>query len=139
LRRKVASERGDDEEAVLRWADARKRFPLLQFGYQGGYRQLLKLGRYTDAETILIAAIDRFPTEAWPATEYALLAHVQQDWSSAATRWEAVRAIWPDRRDGYLHGIAALDALGLCEEAALLKAEHHRRFAPESGAGHDKQ
>ena len=55
----LANKRGDKEEAVLRWADTRRRFPELPFGYQGGFRQLVEMGRYAEAEAILLAAIDR--------------------------------------------------------------------------------
>jgi tetratricopeptide (TPR) repeat protein len=136
---RLASQRGDNEEAVLRWADARKRFPLLQFGYQGGFRELLKLGRYSEAETILLTAIDRFPAEAWPIAESASLAHLRLDWTSAAARWGTVRAGWPDRRDGYLRGIEALDALGRYEEAVQLRRDYDSRFGPLSGIRHDNQ
>jgi tetratricopeptide (TPR) repeat protein len=127
---RLADQRGDKEEAVLRWADTQRRFPLLPFGYQGGFRQLMEMDRHIDAGAILLAAIRRFPTEAWPAVEYALLAHTRQDWAVAATRWAAVRASWPDRRDGYLRGIEASAALGHQEEVVQLRIQYERRFAP---------
>jgi tetratricopeptide (TPR) repeat protein len=126
---RLANRRGDKEEAVLRWADTRRRFPLLPVGYQEGFRQLVKMGRWADAETLLLAAGGRFPAEAWPAVEYASLAHVRQDWAAAAARWAAVRAGWPDRPDGYLRGAEALVALGRQNEAVQLSAEHQRQSA----------
>ena len=111
---------------MLRWADTRRRFPLLPVGYQGGFRQLLEMGRYADAEAILLAAIDRFPAEAWPAVEYASLAHTQQDWVAAVdalgsgTRRMARPARWLFR------GAEALAALGRHDEAAQLRAACQR-------------
>ena len=101
---RLANLRGDKEEAVRCWADARRRFPLLPAGYREGIRQLLEMGRPAEAETILLAAIDRFPAEAWPRVEYAEIANTQQDWTAAEARWAAVRAAWPGRQDGYLRG-----------------------------------
>jgi tetratricopeptide (TPR) repeat protein len=126
---RLATQRGNKEEAVLRWADAQRHFPLLPFGYQGGFRQLVEMARFADAETILRAAIDRFPAEAWPAVEYASLAQTQEDWAAAAERWATVRAGWPDRPDGYVRGAAASAALGRHDEAVELKAELQRRSA----------
>jgi hypothetical protein len=128
---RLADQRGDREAAVMHWADTRRRFPLLHFGYQGGFRQLVEMGRYADAEVILLAAIDRFPEQAWPAVEYASLAHTRQDWAAAAGRWAVVRTGWPDRQDGYLRGIESLAALGRQDEVAQLNAEHQFRFAPQ--------
>jgi tetratricopeptide (TPR) repeat protein len=125
---RLASRRGDKEEAVRLWADTRRRFPVLPLGYQGGFRQLLEMGRYADAETLLLAAIDRFPAEAWPIVEYASLAHSQQDWAAAAARWAEIRRVWPDRQDGYIRGALALAALGRHDEAARLRTEHQHRF-----------
>jgi hypothetical protein len=48
----------------------------------------------------LLAAIERFPAEAWPRIEYAALANTQQDRTAVEARWAAVRPAWPDRRDG---------------------------------------
>jgi tetratricopeptide (TPR) repeat protein len=125
---RLSNLRGDSEETVTRWADARRRFPLMAFGYREGFRHLVRMGRYEDAEVILLAAIDRFPTEAWPAVEYASLATTRHDWEAAATRWAAARVSWPDRQDGYLRGAEACAALGRQDEAAQLRAECQRRF-----------
>ena len=126
---RLANLRGDKEEAVRRWEDARRRFPLLPAGYREGIRLLLEMDRPADAETILLAAIDRFPAEPWPRVEYAALANTQQDWTAAEARWAAVRAAWPDRRDGYLRGAEALAGLGRQDEAAQLRAEHQHHIA----------
>jgi tetratricopeptide (TPR) repeat protein len=119
---KLAEQRGEKEEAARRWADTLRRFPVVRMGYQNGIRVLRELGRGADAERIAIAAINRFPDDAWPTVEYASIAHDQRDWEAAAKRWEAVRKGWPERTDGYLRGAEALTALGRLEAAAELKA-----------------
>jgi tetratricopeptide (TPR) repeat protein len=126
---RLAKQRGDNEEAAFRWAEAMRRFPTLAFGYREGFRHLLEMGRDADAEKVLLAAIDRFPQDEWPTVEYALLATKREDWITAETRWAAVRGGWPDRAAGYLRGVDALTALGRQEEAKQLKAEHGHRFA----------
>jgi len=126
-RARLANRRGDKEEEVLRWADTVRRFPLVRLGYQEGFRLLLDMGREADAEAILLAAIDRFTEEAWPAIEYARLANTRRDLATAVTRWADVRARWPDRKEGYVEGAAALAALGRQDEAVELKVEYQRR------------
>jgi hypothetical protein len=102
------------------------------FGADPSWRTSLCLsdGCYDDAEAILLAAIDRFPAEVWPAVEYASLAHTRQDWVAATTRWVEVRAGWPDRQVGYSRGAEALAALGRKDEAMLLWAKDQRRPGP---------
>ena len=103
--------------------------PAATGGLSGRSSPVVGYGRPADAETILLAAIDRFPAEAWPRVEYAELANTQQDWTAAEARWAAVRAAWPGRQDGYLRAAEALAALGRQDEAAQLRAEHRHKFA----------
>jgi predicted Zn-dependent protease len=121
-RARLARLMGNETEEVLRWADARKRFPLLPFGYQEGARRLLEMSRLAEAEEVLVAAIGRFPTEPWPAEDYAEIATRQQNWEAAEARWASVRAKWPDREKAYRLGAQALTALGRTGEAEQLKA-----------------
>jgi tetratricopeptide (TPR) repeat protein len=120
---RLACRRGAYDEALICCEEARARIPLHPFGYREGTRLLLELGRYSEAEAILLAAAKRFPQQVWPMVDYASLASRQNNWEAAVTRWEAVRAGWPDRQDGYLQGAQALAALGREEEAAQLRAE----------------
>jgi tetratricopeptide (TPR) repeat protein len=126
FRARLAHERGDKEEALRLWAEVRRRFPAVPIGYQRGIDLLKELGRFEDAETIALEAIDRFPAQAWPAVEYASLAHKRQDWDAAVARWETVRNGWPDRQDGFFSAAQALAALGRNDESAQLRAEFQR-------------
>jgi tetratricopeptide (TPR) repeat protein len=65
----VARQRGDNEEAVRRWDEVKRRFPLLRFGYDGEIRLLGELGRFNEAEQVILQAKERFPSETWPAEE----------------------------------------------------------------------
>lgn len=120
---RLAAQRGaDPEEAAVRWADVRRRCPQVLVGYQEGYRQLVAIGRDTEAEALLLTAIDKIPAEPWPAVEYAQRAHTQKAWEAAANRWAEVRAKWPHRPDAYYRAAEALEALGRREEAIELRA-----------------
>ncbi len=101
---------------------------MLPDGYRGPIGLLKQMGRDTDLETVLVAAINRFPTEPWPEIEYAGLEHARKGRAAAATRWAVIRARWPDRRDGYVGGAQALTALGRNEEAAQVANELRRQL-----------
>jgi tetratricopeptide (TPR) repeat protein len=126
---RLARTRGDKDAVVARCADTVRRFPLLPSGYREGARFLVEMDSCDEAATILQAAIDRFPKEAWPTVDHASLAHMRQDWAAAAALWKAVRAAWPDRQDGYFRGAEAMTALGRTDEAAQLKAVYRDRSA----------
>ncbi len=134
---RLARLRGDEQEEALRWADARRRFPLLPFGYREGFRRLLDMGRIAEAEEVLVAAIERFPNEPWPAEEYAEIASQRQDWVAAEVRWSAVRERWPQHERGYTRGAEALTTLGRADEAAQLREQRQhlsaKIVAPTSG------
>jgi tetratricopeptide (TPR) repeat protein len=120
---RLATQRGaDPEEVIARWADVRRRCPQALVGYQEGYRQLAAIGRDTEAEELLVTAIEKIPAEPWPAVEYALRAHARKAWETAANRWAEVRTKWPQRRDAYYRAAEALAALGRREEAIELQA-----------------
>jgi tetratricopeptide (TPR) repeat protein len=116
----IAAHRGDLDTACDRWATARASDPNGQTGYREGARRLIEAGRHAEADAVLRAAIERFPNEAWPARNFARLAHNQRDWNEAAARWEALRRSFPAEEDGYSLGAEALKQAGRAEDAAAL-------------------
>lgn len=119
---RLAQDRGDLDEAVRRWIFVRERFPLMPFGYEGALRLLNEMQRYDEAEAVTLEAMDRFPAEAWPATEYARIADRRKDWEAAVARWQRVREQWPKATEAYRQEAQALDALGRSDEAAEVRA-----------------
>lgn len=123
----IAYARGDKEEAVRRWAETRRRFSSLPFGYQGEMRVLRELGRFGDAEIVLSDAAEQFSAVEWPWLESASLAEEQEKWAEALNFWEVVRTRWPEREDGYIRAAGALSKLSRNEEAAELIRQYHSR------------
>ncbi len=74
-------------------------------------------GRYDDAEATLGYAAERFPENEQIAIARASLANVRRDWPAALSRWEMVRAGFPDNPQGYLGTINALVGAG-CSDGA---------------------
>ncbi len=60
--------------------------------------------------------------------EWALTAHVREDWPNAALRWAEYRASAPGDRLGYDKGLQALRKLGQTAQAEALIAEARIRF-----------
>ncbi len=59
----LAVYRNDPAEAVQRWEQVRQRFPGRPDGYQRAIIALHQLGRFAEADTIALAALDRFPSD----------------------------------------------------------------------------
>jgi len=117
----VAERRGDLTTARARWARVRASDPNFYLGYIKGARCLLEAGLPAEADAILEAAVERFPTDSWPQREYARLAHDRKDWPEAALRWQTLRERFPKEEYGYSLGAEALDAAGRHDEADLLR------------------
>jgi tetratricopeptide (TPR) repeat protein len=96
---KCAEDRQDWPELVRRFQSMIKRFPDHPAAEAGLGRALSLSGRDAEAEAALAAAIERFPHDADPAIEYAMIANRRGDWPSAVTRWSAAQTRFPDHRD----------------------------------------
>ena len=118
----VAERSGDATEALRRWANVRRRFPLSWVGYREEASALRAAKRFEEAEIVLLEAMGRFPHDPEVSYAFAMLATEQQDWPAAVARWASFRVAFSDRREGYERGAEALDAMGCNEEAAALRA-----------------
>jgi tetratricopeptide (TPR) repeat protein len=123
-----AMRRGDWPEALWRWEVVRDRFGSNPWGYFGGGRSLLALGRAEEAEDLLVVAVSRFPNDHGIITSWAECAVHRKDWKEAAARWERVRATEPDNVGGYTAGAVALKNLGKMVEAEELLLLAQARF-----------
>jgi tetratricopeptide (TPR) repeat protein len=78
---------------------------------------LREQGRLDEAEAVLLDAMGRFPNEAGPAAEHALIAEVRFDWVTALSRWRLVRARFPSHSAGPARMAHLLRRLGRLDEA----------------------
>ncbi len=93
-----AGARGDLEDEVLRWAQARSRFPNEIHGYMGGSRALRRLRRQPEAETILLEGLARFGHDRRLLIDLAASVTSRGDWAAARQWWSEVE------RHGWLDG-----------------------------------
>lgn len=109
--------------ALIAWNEARTLGPDRPGVYTGTASVLKECGRLTEAEELLLGAIERFPDSEQIAISLASLANVRRDWPSALRRWESVRQKFPHNPSTYVGSLAALSGAGRTEEAdALLPA-----------------
>ena len=118
---RLAERRGDTEAACERWASLQRVQPYFKEAYSARARCLVNVERHAEADTVMSGAIERFPKDDWPLLEFANLAHRRLDWDAAVSRWEAFRVRFPERDEGYVNVLAALEASGRHEEAIALR------------------
>jgi hypothetical protein len=117
----VAQRRGDLITARDRWSRVRANNPWYRGGYHEGAHRLFEAGGHAEAKDVLRAAIERFPTAACPARNYARLAHDRRDWIAPILRWEGLRRRFPAEDDGYTLGADALRSAGRDDEASATR------------------
>jgi tetratricopeptide (TPR) repeat protein len=83
----LAKYQGDLEQAAIRWADVRRRFPHRLSGYTNGGECLMWLGRTDEAEALLATAIAMEPEDYHTAAQYAFIAEHAKNWEKALERW----------------------------------------------------
>ena len=123
-----AEDRNDDDETERRWQLVCERFPDASQGPVRLAAQLSKMGRFDQADAMLIQAMARLPDREDLLTAYAWVAHDRQDWSAALRRWEAVITHGQDLRQPRHLAAVALDALGRYGEASQVLAPALRMF-----------
>lgn len=87
---RVAQRRGDTDEAVVQWADVRKRFPVMHEGYSQGAANLARAARFDEAEAVLARGLQLLPNNFDCLMEHARLAETRKDWGLALSRWQTL-------------------------------------------------
>jgi tetratricopeptide (TPR) repeat protein len=112
----IANLRGDWEEALRRWDDVRKDYPVVE-AWIGVATAQRELGRRQEAIGTLTVARGKFLNSHRPSVELAWMAHNAKDWPEALRLWQAVRESFPRLGTGYVAGAWALREAGQLEEA----------------------
>jgi tetratricopeptide (TPR) repeat protein len=116
--------------ALERWVAMHGRMPHAP-GLNLGLAQAYKAaGRLDEAERFAAEALPRFPGNVALMSLYADLASQRRAWNDAVTRWQAVRALAPDRIDAVIGEIGALRQSDRLAEAEVL-AEQALRTHPD--------
>jgi tetratricopeptide (TPR) repeat protein len=124
----LALEAMDSAEALQRWQAVVARFPDNPFGHAGVAIALRQLLRLDEADAVLIGAMERFPSAAFLASEYAVNGDMRGDNDAAFRRWNTVRERFPEDAIGYAGLGAALGKANRFAEADALLAVAVERF-----------
>lgn len=127
----VAQERGDLEEAVLRWRNVRKRHPTSWKCYNHETICLRSLGRLEEADALISRGTGKCSESLFVAIEWARTAEARSDLAAIEQRW---RSVW-DRFGwvGAAIGLSrALRRLGRSEEALDTLLAVKARFPRDS-------
>jgi tetratricopeptide (TPR) repeat protein len=108
---------GEWLEAARLWEVYRERFPNSSEGFAHGSYALIELGRFYEADEVLLPAMEKFPF-AEVFSNYALVAHHRHDWREAVNRWELFRDRFPEYRIGF-----SLESVALCELGRFAEAD----------------
>jgi tetratricopeptide (TPR) repeat protein len=119
-RARRATEQRDWLEARRCWDAVRASSPDHAPAYLGAGHALREAGLSDDAELALAAGAERFPDNEQIAIARAWLANARRDWPTALSRWEAVRARFPDNPWCYLGNIKALRGAGRSDQVDSL-------------------
>jgi len=113
----LASRQRSVQKADEIWAEFRSRFPDEMAGYLGWAAVLRAEGRLLEAETLLIEAEKREPSNVWVALELANVQTDRYDWDKALARWRKIVADAPHMSEAYEGLVKTLMAMGNIEEA----------------------
>lgn len=128
----IAQAKGDHNEAIMLYAELRKRFPGVMEGYTFAAESLRAMNRPAEAETLAEKAMKQFHWEISPCLEYARTAVLREDWEEALRRWQAVRTRF-NYFGGYVGCAQALSHLGRYGEAEELLREARLKFGTDPG------
>jgi tetratricopeptide (TPR) repeat protein len=84
----ISVQKRDWTEASRRWEFLRARFPDQLMGPLGQAEALRELGRFADADAVLMEASERFPCNEWLTIGFARTAMAAGAWDEALRRWE---------------------------------------------------
>jgi len=88
--------RGDHDQALRLWSEARDRFPDAVPAWLRAAELMIRLRRFPAAETLLAEAVSRFPHEFWLARTRAFVFRHLGDDVEAYTEARALRQAFPD-------------------------------------------
>ncbi len=118
-----AALRGDHDEAMRRWAVAKRRFPDHMWTHLLHARSLYEVKQFAEADVLLSEAVSLWPEEWHAWLWYAEVPERQGHWLEAAERWKELTRVQPGKSDPYCRAARAFRLAGDLDSAAALIVE----------------
>jgi tetratricopeptide (TPR) repeat protein len=128
----LENRRGAWDVAAGYWEVVQEKFPSHPAGYVGGAAAYHALGRFVDADNLIVEGRRHFPDNREIAFWWADLAAQRADWHEAAKRWLALRDVFPTELRCILDAARALTEAGEPMRADALIAEARESFPHDS-------
>lgn len=123
----------DDRKAAQIWTRLRDQFPDEIGAAPLAPEILLKLGRFDEAEALMLKGRKRHPGNVHFARGLAAVSEARGDHDQAICRYAALRKRFPGAVEGYVMGALSLAAKNKLNEAEALAMEAMKRFPEEIG------
>ncbi|HEY1936276.1 MAG TPA: tetratricopeptide repeat protein [Acetobacteraceae bacterium] len=117
---KIAIQLGDKPAAAEHWENARSRYPGFIRKSHESLGILLALGRFDEAEALMLEGRKRAPGDPYYAGGFAQVAESRRDFPEAIRRWEQVRKRHRGYWRSYAHGAICLREAGRMDDAQAL-------------------
>ena len=129
----IAEARGDLAEALTRWEQVRRKFPLRALAFIRIAACLLGLSRYDEAEAHVINALPRFPGDPGVLAIAGQVAEHRGEWDLALARWSKAGEDLHYHAHSVLGRSRCLENLGRWEEveARITEARYRYPTLPE--------
>ena len=124
----TAQRQNDWPIALKRWELVILNFPQLAEGRCGAAEALMALGRYAEANNVLIPAVRMFPDNRQVATIDARLSSRRGNAEEALIKWESIRGRFPSDAETACNYALALKDVGRAAESEAALAECARQF-----------
>jgi tetratricopeptide (TPR) repeat protein len=92
----VAHHRHDWREALVRWELFRERFPEYRIGFSLQSVALYELGRFAEADSLILAGLELHLDDEELLENYARVAQRQEAFDEARRRWEKLQRLHPE-------------------------------------------
>ena len=93
---RVATRRGDIQEAILRWTSVRKKYPGNINGHFGYANALSDSNQFDEAEAIFCEMKNKWPDKPQGFIGYARAAMRRKEWGTASRRWQTAVKLFPN-------------------------------------------
>jgi tetratricopeptide (TPR) repeat protein len=134
LRARLAEKRRDWEAALAHWRSVAEREPQAEDGWLGASQALCRLGRFSEADALLVAALRARPGHFALLCALCRVPEANRDFVEAERRWRVLAERQPDRPEPLAGASRALLGQGSIDQCEAMAQSCVARFPSHSDA-----